>query len=136
MLARPVRDEALAVLDARILLGDPADAREGAELLVDAVDQVLVVTIAEGNPPLIHRGVHALPGAQPLALGLGQGTLRIPRVAIDPAPLVGDGDPCLPMVVLAGEGIGSEPVIGLQKMADSPVERAAVCATGGANGQS
>jgi hypothetical protein len=47
MLARAVLDRPLAVLDRRILLADAGDAGEGRGLLLMAVDQVVVVPVAQ-----------------------------------------------------------------------------------------
>src|SRR5207237_818334 len=51
MLARAIGDESLTVLDARVLLGHAANPGERVMLLLDAIDQVIVVTIAHRHPP-------------------------------------------------------------------------------------
>src|SRR5215510_14212859 len=68
MLARAIGDEALAVLNAGVLLGDALDAGKAAILLLDPIDQVIVVAIADRHPVLVHAGVDRVPGVESLPL--------------------------------------------------------------------
>jgi len=59
-LARAVGDPALTVPDGGVLLGDATDAGEGPKLLIDAIEAVVVVAVADGNPVRVDLGVDAL----------------------------------------------------------------------------
>jgi hypothetical protein len=72
VLARAVRDEALAVLDHGVLLGHALDAGERAALLIDAIDEVVVVAVAHRHPVRVDLGVHAAPGPEARTLGVGE----------------------------------------------------------------
>ena len=66
--------------------------------------------------------MHVEAAVELCALGVGKGPFRLPAVGVDPARLVVDRHPALPVVDLAGKRRGRVGVIGHQELRDAPVE--------------
>src|SRR5262245_36352633 len=94
MLAGSIGDESLALLRHLVLLRYAAHARKGAMLLLVAVDEIVVRTIAHGDvstPHLRHLAVSA-----PLQQGAflrAERPVGLPGIHVNPAGLVRDRHP-------------------------------------------
>src|SRR5882757_8962978 len=101
MFPGAVLDRALAVLDGRVLLADTGDAGEAPALLLRAVDQVVVPSIAQRHVLVVDTGVHAEAAVELRALGVGEGTVGPPAVGVDPAARVALRHPGLAIIDFA-----------------------------------
>ena len=123
MLARAVGDDALAVLGQRVLLRDPAHARERPVLLVVAVDQEVVRAIAQGHEARSELGHLAVSAFLELgALLVGKRPFRVPCIDVDPAGFVGDRHPGVAEVSFTGHGRGRDRVRRQHELGDAPVQ--------------
>ena len=126
MLARAVGDQALAILHHGVLFRHTAHAGEGAMALLFAVDGVIVGAIAQRHIVGTDFADHAVADRELGALHVGERTIRIPRVGVNPALGIGDRHPGLALIVLARQCVRRQAVIRREVLADAPVQVVAI----------